>query len=196
MSNTLGATKKIDFGDGKVIEIETGKIMIATRFHNDGSEFLKATFNEQQGDTTYQRFYENGELENSSRNWSYQQGSMIYSFSEGEDSDGNTFYMEQETDLNTAYNKVEIKTTGFGFLGPFLAAFVEPDEKQMQKKTSSALQFYLFHNHNALQYTPNGFVLYLLAAKPPRLVLQVNNGKKPVTNPYNRKTHYISDSLR
>jgi len=29
---------------------------------------------------------------------------------------------------------VKIKTTGFGFLGPFLAAFVEPDERQMQKK--------------------------------------------------------------
>ena len=26
MSNTLGVTKKIDFGDGKVIEIETGKL--------------------------------------------------------------------------------------------------------------------------------------------------------------------------
>jgi len=30
---------------------------------------------------------------------------------------------------------VRIKTTGFGFLGPFLAAFVEPDEKQMEKKS-------------------------------------------------------------
>ncbi|MFA5857197.1 MAG: site-2 protease family protein [Candidatus Pacearchaeota archaeon] len=30
---------------------------------------------------------------------------------------------------------VKIKTTGFGFLGPFLAAFVEPDEKSMMKKT-------------------------------------------------------------
>jgi len=30
---------------------------------------------------------------------------------------------------------IRIKTTGFGFLGPFLAAFVEPDEKQMQKKS-------------------------------------------------------------
>jgi len=31
------------------------------------------------------------------------------------------------------YN-IKVKTTGFGFLGPFLAAFVEPDEKQMYKK--------------------------------------------------------------
>jgi len=30
---------------------------------------------------------------------------------------------------------IKIKTTGFGFLGPFLAAFVEPDEKRMQKKS-------------------------------------------------------------
>jgi len=30
-------------------------------------------------------------------------------------------------------NKVKVHSTGFGFLGPFLAAFVEPDEKQMEK---------------------------------------------------------------
>lgn len=30
-------------------------------------------------------------------------------------------------------NKFKIHATGFGFLGPFLAAFVEPDEKQMSK---------------------------------------------------------------
>lgn len=30
---------------------------------------------------------------------------------------------------------VRIKSTGFGFLGPFLAAFVEPDEKQMESKS-------------------------------------------------------------
>ena len=30
---------------------------------------------------------------------------------------------------------IKVKTTGFGFLGPFLAAFVEPDEKQMAKKS-------------------------------------------------------------
>jgi len=33
------------------------------------------------------------------------------------------------------YNKIKVKSTGFGFLGPFLAAFVEPDEKQMKKKS-------------------------------------------------------------
>ncbi len=36
------------------------------------------------------------------------------------------------------YNNIKIKTTGFGFLGPFLAAFVEPDEKQMQKRNKFA----------------------------------------------------------
>ena len=30
-------------------------------------------------------------------------------------------------------NGIKVKSTGFGFLGPFLAAFVEPDEKQIQK---------------------------------------------------------------
>lgn len=30
-------------------------------------------------------------------------------------------------------HNIKIKSTGFGFLGPFLAAFVEPDEKKMQK---------------------------------------------------------------
>lgn len=33
-------------------------------------------------------------------------------------------------------NNVKVKSTGFGFLGPFLAAFVEPDDKQMQKKST------------------------------------------------------------
>jgi len=32
------------------------------------------------------------------------------------------------------FGKIRIKSTGFGFLGPFLAAFVETDEKQMAKK--------------------------------------------------------------
>ncbi|MEK6848008.1 MAG: site-2 protease family protein, partial [Nanoarchaeota archaeon] len=32
------------------------------------------------------------------------------------------------------FYKIKVKSTGFAFLGPFLGAFVEPDEKQMQKK--------------------------------------------------------------
>ena len=32
------------------------------------------------------------------------------------------------------FHKLKVKSTGFGFLGPFLAAFVEPDEKKMEKK--------------------------------------------------------------
>lgn len=34
--------------------------------------------------------------------------------------------------------KIKVKSTGFGFLGPFLAAFVEPDEKAMNKKSKKA----------------------------------------------------------
>lgn len=33
------------------------------------------------------------------------------------------------------HHNIRVKSTGFGFLGPFLAAFVEPDEKQMAKKS-------------------------------------------------------------
>lgn len=36
------------------------------------------------------------------------------------------------------FHKIKIKSTGFGFLGPFLAAFVEPDEKLMVKKPIKA----------------------------------------------------------
>ena len=35
-------------------------------------------------------------------------------------------------------NRIKIKSSGFAFLGPILAAFVEPDEKQMEKKSKYA----------------------------------------------------------
>jgi membrane-associated protease RseP (regulator of RpoE activity) len=35
-----------------------------------------------------------------------------------------------------SFFKIRIKATGFGFLGPFLAAFVEPDEKVMKKRNA------------------------------------------------------------
>jgi membrane-associated protease RseP (regulator of RpoE activity) len=34
--------------------------------------------------------------------------------------------------------KLKVKSTGFGFLGPFLVAFVEPDEKKLVKKSRKA----------------------------------------------------------
>lgn len=36
------------------------------------------------------------------------------------------------------YFGLKVKSTGFGFLGPFLVAFVEPDEKVLQKKSKRA----------------------------------------------------------
>ena len=36
------------------------------------------------------------------------------------------------------FYKIKVKSTGFGFLGPFLAAFVEPDEKEMERKSIKA----------------------------------------------------------
>lgn len=35
-------------------------------------------------------------------------------------------------------NKVRLKSSGFGFLGPIALAFVEPDEKQLSKKSAKA----------------------------------------------------------
>ncbi len=35
-------------------------------------------------------------------------------------------------------NNIKIHSTGFGFLGPFLAAFVEPDEEKMNKSSKKA----------------------------------------------------------
>lgn len=38
----------------------------------------------------------------------------------------------------TRVHNVKIKSSGFAFMGPILAAFVEPDEKRMEKKSSKA----------------------------------------------------------
>ena len=81
------------------------------------------------------------------------------------------------------YNNVKIKTTGFGFLGPFLAAFVEPDEKQMRKKSKFAqitilsagtfvnlvlaiLFFLLLSGFFILTYTPAGAMFNTYIIKP------------------------------
>lgn len=43
-------------------------------------------------------------------------------------------FHEMAHGIYARYYNINVKSTGFGFLGPFLAAFVEPDEKEMQKK--------------------------------------------------------------
>ncbi|MEM4318345.1 MAG: site-2 protease family protein [Candidatus Pacearchaeota archaeon] len=75
---------------------------------------------------------------------------------------------------------IKIKSTGFGFLGPFIAAFVEPDEKTMQRKKIknqlAILSAGSFANFIVtllfvviLQlfflafYIPNGFIGYMMA---------------------------------
>lgn len=76
---------------------------------------------------------------------------------------------------------VRIKSTGFGFLGPFLAAFVEPDEEQMKKKKISdqlavigagsfanlimtVLFFILLVVFSLAAFTPAGFVFNTYAS--------------------------------
>lgn len=71
------------------------------------------------------------------------------------------------------FHNVKVKSTGFGFLGPFLAAFVEPDEKQMQKKPKyqqiavlsagtftnlilAILFFFMLSGFFVLTYAPSG----------------------------------------
>ncbi|MGV8151642.1 MAG: site-2 protease family protein [Candidatus Nanoarchaeia archaeon] len=68
---------------------------------------------------------------------------------------------------------IKIKSTGFGFLGPFLAAFVEQDEKDMEKKGRfeqmavlaagtftnlllAILFFFVLFGFFSLAYSPNG----------------------------------------
>ena len=92
----------------QTIEIENGVIRTATRFHGDGSEFLKSEYYEQQGDTSYHRFYENGELESSSKQWSYQKDSILFTISDGLDSNGNTFYSETEHGLTSTYQQINM----------------------------------------------------------------------------------------
>lgn len=75
---------------------------------------------------------------------------------------------------------IKIKSTGFGFLGPFIAAFVEPDERMMEKKKIKnqiailsagsfanfilALVFVLIlHIFFVVSYSPIGFSGYFYA---------------------------------
>ncbi len=98
---------------------------------------------------------------------------------------------------------VKIKTTGFGFLGPFLAAFVEPDEKQMQKKSKfqqitilsagtftnlilSLLFFLLLSGFFALAYSPAGAMFNTYATGAVNIDSINLVGGKTVNNPTNQ----------
>jgi membrane-associated protease RseP (regulator of RpoE activity) len=98
----------------------------------------------------------------------------------------------------SAYNKIKIKKTGFGFFPfffpVFLAAFVEPDEKQMQKKNkfaqkvilsagtfanllTSILFFFLILFFFYLFFTPSGvfFDGYTFSVVETKSITSVNN---------------------
>ncbi len=77
-----------------------------------------------------------------------------------------------------SFFKIKIKSTGFGFLGPFLAAFVEPDEKVLRKRNAkqqlsilaagsfsnlvfAGIFLLLFHLFLISAYTPAGIGNYV-----------------------------------
>ncbi|MFV1884119.1 MAG: hypothetical protein ACMZ7B_06515 [Balneola sp.] len=90
----------------QALVIENGIATTATRFSGDGSEFLKSVLYDQKEDTLFERSYKSGELDWTSKTWSYQDGGIIYSFSESEDREGNYYYYEFERDINSRYSKI------------------------------------------------------------------------------------------
>jgi len=64
-------------------------------------------------------------------------------------------------------NKIKLKSTGFGFLGPIVIAFVEPDEKQLVKK-SPKVQLSVFSAGPAANFMLAGifFIIISLAINP------------------------------
>jgi len=98
---------------------------------------------------------------------------------------------------------VRIKTTGFGFLGPFLAAFVEPDENQMQKKPKfqqisilsagvftnlilAVLFFLILAGFFVLAYQPGGAIFNVYATGPVVISSISMLGGQEITNPSNQ----------
>jgi membrane-associated protease RseP (regulator of RpoE activity) len=115
------------------------------------------------------------------------------------------------------YN-IKIKTTGFGFLGPFLAAFVEPDEKQMLKKSKfqqiavlsagtftnlilAILFFLILSGFFILTYAPAGAIFNSYALGPVNVSSINNLGNYNIYNPVNKvvldliNKNKISDNL-
>ncbi len=95
---------------------------------------------------------------------------------------------------------IKIKSTGFGFLGPFLAAFVEPDEKQMDKKSikaqlavlsagtfSNMLVFVLFLiifiGFFSLMFVPAGVIFNTYSFSDINITKITEINGEPITNP-------------
>jgi membrane-associated protease RseP (regulator of RpoE activity) len=95
---------------------------------------------------------------------------------------------------------IKIKTTGFGFLGPFLAAFVEPDEKQMESKSKfqqiavlsagtftnlvlAILFFLLLALFFIVTFVPSGAMFNVYASQPIEINSITDIGRTPITNP-------------
>ena len=117
---------------------------------------------------------------------------------------------------------VKIKSTGFGFLGPILAAFVEPDEKQMQKKSKfqqitilsagtfanvllTIIFFFILVGFSAVAYHPAGVMFDSYAAATVNVsaitmidgvhvMNQTSNGLLEIINKNNIKDNVIVGS--
>ncbi len=86
--------------------IENGIATTVTRFNGDGSELFKSVLYDQREDTLFERSYKNGELDWTSKTWSYKESSIIYSFTKSEDWEGNYYHSEIERDINSRYTKM------------------------------------------------------------------------------------------
>jgi hypothetical protein len=106
---------------------------------------------------------------------------------------------------------VRIKATGFGFLGPFLAAFVDPDEKQMNKKTKyqqlailsagtftnlvlSLIFFILLSLFFLISYTPSGAIIGGYIAEPVKISSITSIGGIVLNETMKEKISFIIDN--
>jgi antitoxin component YwqK of YwqJK toxin-antitoxin module len=96
----------------QTLEIQEGVIINATRFNGDGSEFLKKITIYDNSDTTYIRYYKHGILESTSKEWSYQEGAIVYYLSNGIDSEGNTFNSIETKSLTNTINEIAMFRNG------------------------------------------------------------------------------------
>ena len=107
----------------QTLVIENGIATTVTRFNGDGSELFKSVLYDQKEDTLFERSYKNGELDWTSKAWSYKEGSIIYSFTESEDREGNYYYSELERDINSRYSKM------IGYKNDLLKSFHYTDDE-------------------------------------------------------------------